>query len=79
MNYRVNFVPAGEKITELIFAPLLPSLLNVSPILPFLPSHNRVERFDLVDDNNAIVCPYKCTSTLHVSVCLSLDDERENV
>ena len=53
-------------------------MVDVFPIV-FFPSHNRVERFDFVPDNNAIVCPYKCTSTLHVSVCLSLDDERENV
>ena len=47
--------------------------------LSFLQNHNRVKRFDFVDDNNAIVCPYKGKST-DVTVCLSLyDDKRERM
>ena len=41
-------------------------------LFPFLPSHNCVERFDLVADNNTIVCPYKDTSWYLICLCLNL-------
>ena len=44
-------------------------------LFPFLPSHNCVERFDLLADNNTIVSPYKDTSW-HL-ICLCLDAKRD--
>ena len=72
----MNSIPLYTyRLSQPYIVTVIAIVVDVSPTVSFLPSYNRVERFDFVDDNNAIVCPYKCTS-IFVSVCLSLDDEK---
>ena len=73
----INTSPA-EGVLIVNFCSSTAIAIDVFPIVSFFRNYHRVERFNFVDDNNTIVCPYKDKS-VDVSVYLSLNDERENV